>query len=221
MSWVVLGLLGGLVGLDTTSFPQAMFSRPLVAGTLAGALFGRPAEGLIIGFILEAFSLIVLPIGAARYPESGTAAVAATGAYMAAIDPGLSPGALATVVAFGLGWEWIAGETVVLQRRSNGQLLTRRGPLASEQLRRAHLAAMTMDFVRGGVVAATGGLIGYGLLWLVAGRWGLSQAVTVGTMTFLVATMIGTTLSLFGGAKARWTSWTFGTAVGVAVVVLL
>lgn len=32
MNWFLLALLGGFVGLDGTSFPQAMFSRPIVAG---------------------------------------------------------------------------------------------------------------------------------------------------------------------------------------------
>ncbi len=227
-SWIVLGLLGGLVGLDGTSFPQVMISRPLVSGTLAGALFGRPLEGLVIGFILETFSLITLPIGAARYPETGTAAVAAAGAYMAAVEPavvtgaspGMSVGALAVVVAFGFGWEWVAGETVVLHRRSNGQLLTRRGALGVDALQRAHVSAMTMDFVRGAVVASTGALTGYGLLLLVQGAWGLPSTATFGILMLLVATMVGTTLPLFGGARARRLSWALGVAVGFAVVVL-
>ena len=37
-----LALLGGMLGLDVVSFPQAMISRPLVAATLAGALVGDP-----------------------------------------------------------------------------------------------------------------------------------------------------------------------------------
>lgn len=220
MSWIVLALLGSVVGLDGTSFPQVMISRPLVAGTLTGVLFGRPLEGLIIGFIMEAFSLITLPIGASRYPESGTAAVAAVGAYLAAVEPGISPGYLVLAVAFGFAWEWVAGETVVLQRRSNGQLLTRHGTLAAEQLSRAHITAMTMDFLRGGVVALGGALTGYGVLLFLGGRWGLPDGVTLGVTTLLVATMIGTTLPLFGGVRARRVSWAVGLATGVVVAVL-
>lgn len=221
MSWIVLGLFGAVVGLDGTSFPQVMISRPLVAGTLTGALFGRPLEGLVIGFIMESFSLITLPIGAARYPESGTAAVAAVGAYMAAMDPGLVPGPIVLAVVFGFSWEWVAGETVVLQRRSNGRLLTRHGTLAAEQLSRAHITAMAIDFVRGGIVAASGALTGYGLLAVLGGRWGLPESITLGVTTLLVATMIGTTLPLFGGARARRLSWTLGIGLGALVAVLL
>lgn len=220
-SWLVIGLVGGLVGLDGTSFPQVMISRPLVAGTLTGALFGRPLEGMVIGFIMEAFALITLPIGAARYPESGTAAVAAVGAYMSAVAPGLAPGYLVAAVAFGLVWEWVAGETVVLQRRNNGHMLIREGALGPEALQRAHIAAVTMDFLRGAVVAASGGLIGHGLLFLLMGRWGLPDGATLGVLTVLVATMIGTTIPLFGGARARRLSWSVGIGLGLLAMVLL
>ena len=48
---MILGfaLLGAFLGLDVVSFPQAMFSRPIVASTLAGTLGGsgerRPSWG--------------------------------------------------------------------------------------------------------------------------------------------------------------------------------
>jgi PTS system mannose-specific IIC component len=70
-----IALLGGLLGLDVVSFPQAMFSRPLVAATLAGALLGQPSSGLLIGVALELVALETLPFGASRYPEWGSAAV--------------------------------------------------------------------------------------------------------------------------------------------------
>jgi mannose/fructose/N-acetylgalactosamine-specific phosphotransferase system component IIC len=221
MSWLVIGLFGGLVGLDATSFPQVMISRPLVSATLTGALFGRPVEGMVIGFIMEAFALITLPIGAARYPESGTAAVAAVGAYMSSVAPGLTPGYLLAAVAVGLAWEWVAGATVVLQRRNNGHMLIREGALGPEALQRAHIAALTMDFLRGGVLAASGGLIGYGLLSLLRMGWGLPEGVTLGILTVVTATMIGTTIPLFGGARARRVSWSVGIALGLLAMVLL
>ena len=93
MSWLTLALLGGVVGLDATSFPQAMLSRPLIAATLAGWAFGRPGAGLLLGALIEMFSLVILPFGAARYPESGTAAAAAGAAY-AATEQGTSPESL-------------------------------------------------------------------------------------------------------------------------------
>src|SRR6478752_52168 len=70
-----IALLGGLLGLDVVSFPQAMISRPLVASTIAGALIGQPASGVLIGAALELIALETLPFGASRYPEWGSAAV--------------------------------------------------------------------------------------------------------------------------------------------------
>jgi hypothetical protein len=37
---LAFALLGAFLGLDVVSFPQAMFSRPIVASTLAGTLGG-------------------------------------------------------------------------------------------------------------------------------------------------------------------------------------
>lgn len=217
----MLGVLGGIVALDATSFPQAMVSRPLVAGTLTGALFGRPMDGLAIGFVMEAFALISLPIGASRYPEPGLAAVSAAGAYIAATAPGATAGPLVVAIAAGFLWEWVAGETVVLQRRRNGAVLSRQGGLDERELERSHLSAMTMDFVRGGAIAVAGALIGYGLLTVVQAYWGLPQSITLGMLALLVAAMIGTTLPLFGGARARLVPWGLGVGVGLALVVLL
>lgn len=221
-SWLLVAVLGGLVGLDTTSFPQAMISRPLVAGTLTGALFGRPMEGLAVGFVLEAFSLLILPIGAARYPEGGTATVAATSAYLAVTTPaGLSPGALALVVAFALGWEWVGGESVVLLRRTNGQILLKQEGVSGRALERRHLTAMALDFVRGGVVSAGGGVIAAGVLEVVAPLWDLNEGSTMAVLAVLTAAMIGTAVPIFGGIRARRTALATGMIVGLVLASLL
>lgn len=218
MSWLATGLLGGFVGLDATSFPQIMISRPIVAGVLTGVLFGRPAEGLALGFMVEAFSLIILPIGAARYPESGTATVAATAAYLAATPPGLQAGALLLALTFALGWEKVGGQTVVLQRQINGRRLTRGGPLAADVLERRHLGAMTLDFVRGGLVAAVGGLVGYGMLLVLTPFWSLSRSATLAILGIAAAGMIGTTVPLFGAGRSARVSLVVGVLVGVVLV---
>lgn len=219
--WFGVALLGGVVGLDATAFPQVMISRPLIAAALTGALFGRPMEGLVLGFMLEVFSLAILPIGAARYPESGTAAVAATGAYMAAVPAGLEPSSLALALAFGLAWEHLAGETVVLQRRSNGRMLTGGGAIAARQLERRHLVAMSVDLVRGAVVSVGGALLGYGLLRLVAPLWDLGEGATLAVLGVLVAAMLGTSIPLFGGFRARKAPVIAGIATGIVLAVVL
>lgn len=220
-SWVAVGLLGGVVGLDSTSFPQVMISRPLVAGALTGALFGRPAEGTLVGFIMEAYALIILPIGAARYPESGTATVAAAAAYMMAAGPGVEPGPLAIAILFGLLWEWLAGETVVLLRQTNGKMLAGHGAVSARQLERRHLAAMGIDFVRGGVMAAGGAAVCVAVLTAAAGHWGLSPRTTLAALAVLVATMVGTSIPLFGGVQSRTPALVAGLGVGLLLALLI
>lgn len=221
MSWLVTGILGGFVGLDASSFPQVMISRPLVAGVLTGVLSGRPAEGLALGFLVEVFALITLPIGAARYPESGTATVAATAAYIAATPPGLDPGSLLLALAFALAWERIGGATVVLLRRANGRMLISGGPVASGALERRHLGAMTLDFVRAGLVALTGGLIGYGLLTVLVPFWTLPRTQTLAVLCIAAAGMLGTAVPLFGAGPRARAALIAGVVVGVTLSVVI
>src|SRR5579864_1369574 len=88
-----IALLGGVLGLDVVSFPQAMISRPIVAATLAGALVGQPPSGLLLGAALELIALETLPFGASRYPEWGSASV--VGGAIFADYPSHPAGALA------------------------------------------------------------------------------------------------------------------------------
>jgi mannose/fructose/N-acetylgalactosamine-specific phosphotransferase system component IIC len=220
-AWLPVGLLGGLVGLDGTSFPQVMISRPLIAGALTGTVFGRPIEGAVIGFLLEIFALITLPIGAALYPESGTASVAATSAYLVAVPAGIEPGYLVLALAFGLAWERATALSVVLQRRANGRMLVRTGAVAAAKLERRHLAAMTTDFVRGAAVTLAGGLIGAALLRLLGPHWGLAPDVTARMLTVVGAAMVGTAIPLFGGLRARRIAVAAGVATGIVTAAVL
>lgn len=220
-TWLIVAVLGGFVALDTTSFPQLMISRPLVAATLTGAMLGHAQAGLAAGFVLEAYSLLTLPVGAARYPEAGTAAVAAMGAYAAVVPAGLRPGPLALVLAFALAWEWVAGESVVLLRRTNGRLLLRDGRVRGRQLEARHLAAMGLDFGRGAVVALSGALLAGGILALAAPLWGLGAAATMAALAVLTAAMVGTAVPLFGGIQARKYSLLAGLAAGLALAAVL
>ncbi|MFW5946948.1 MAG: PTS sugar transporter subunit IIC [Gemmatimonadota bacterium] len=219
--WVMATLWGGFVGLDATSFPQAMISRPLVSASVTGALLGRPLDGLVIGFILEAFTLLVLPIGAVRYPESGTAGVAATAAVVAVGPPGLDPGTVALAVTFALGWEWVGGETVVWLRRQNGRMLVRVEGRSAGDLERRHLGAMGLDFLRGLMVTVVGGVLAAGLLALAAPAWGPDPGTTWAVLAVVTAAMTGTAVPLHGGIRARHRVLAAGLVVGVALGLLV
>lgn len=166
-AWVLLAGMGALVALDATALGQAMVSRPLVAATLGGLAFGRPAEGLVLGAALELFELCILPVGAARTPEGGTGALAAGAAYALAGPASFAPVPLALALTFGLVAERLGGETVALLRRVNGRLvglaaLGAQGTARS--LTRRHLAAIALDGIRGAAVSVAAAAAGVVLL---------------------------------------------------------
>lgn len=221
MSWLAVAIWGGIVGLDATSFPQAMLSRPIIAGTITGALVGRPFEGVVVGFLMEVFALITLPIGAAQTPESGTATVGATFAYLVATPAEIDPGHLVLALAFALGWERLTALTVVLHRRASGRMLIRDDAVAPAKLERRHMAAMTLDFLRGASVSVVGAGIGLGVLLLVGPGWGLPPAFTAAILAVIAAGMVGTAIPLFGGLKARRIAVVGGVAAGLFTALVL
>src|SRR5438105_6584898 len=114
---IPLALLGGVLGLDVVSFPQAMISRPLVAATITGVLIGQPASGLLIGATLELIALETLPFGASRYPEWGSASV--VGGAIFATYPTHPAGAMPIAMIAALATTWLGGWTMVKLRQLN------------------------------------------------------------------------------------------------------
>ncbi len=205
---IPLALLGGILGLDVVSFPQAMISRPLVASTLAGALIGQAPSGLLLGAALELIALETLPFGASRYPEWGSAAV--VGGAIFASHPSHPAGAMTLATLSALATTWIGGWTMVKLRQLNavwaGQKREAleagaRGSVVSLQLQ-----GMTADFLRGALLTA----IAYSLLaplasacielWSVDAR--LSRCIIVGLAASVAG---GAAWKLFHStAGARW-----------------
>ena len=112
-----IALLGGVLGLDVVSFPQAMISRPLAAATITGILIGQPASGLLIGATLELIALETLPFGASRYPEWGSASV--VGGAIFASNPSHPAGAMTCAIVAALATTWVGGWTMVKLRQAN------------------------------------------------------------------------------------------------------
>ena len=214
MEWVTALLLGGAVGLDATSFPQAMYSRPFVAGALGGLIVGRPVEGALIGVILEFFALPVLPFGAAGYPEGGTAAVASTVAYVWATDS-FQADLLFLAVTLGLLLSHASGYSVRLLRIRNGRAVGRgdeAAPIDPRLVERGHLLAMALDFLRGGLVTAVGtALIAIALDVALRAGWMLPVAA-LNVLVVAAMTMVGGSLTVFGNVRERIVSFALGAA---------
>ena len=155
LTLLLLSLLGGLLALDATALGQFMLSRPLIAAGLAGMIAGNPEGGIVVGVLLEAIHLAVLPVGAARYPEAGPAAVAAAGAYAGATSS--QQVALLASVVFMLAWGWVGGRSVEAMRRVNARTaVPAEGPTDIGTVERLHLRALAFDFARGAAVTLAG-----------------------------------------------------------------
>ena len=87
-----VSLLGALCALDRTAAFQIMFSRPLIAATLGGALAGNWEIGLLIGASLELYFLSEIPVGA-NIPTDDTLLALVAGGVAAALS-GLSSNAM-------------------------------------------------------------------------------------------------------------------------------
>lgn len=223
MTWLLVSLWGGVVGTDATSFPQIMVSRPFPAATLMGALVGHPETGAIIGAVLEALSLTVLPIGAARYPESGTAAVAAAAAYTTVAGGHFVPALILMVVLFALVWERVGGLSTIGLRRLNGRLAA--VPLDAEAtapgwIVSRHLLALAMDFGRGTLVTLAGWGAGVAVLLLARSVWALGESAALALLSAGATAMIAAALSLFGGRRQRWLAFGLGVVVGLGLLLV-
>ena len=217
---VLLVLLwGAIAGLDLVSVPQGLFSRPLVAATVAGLICGNGAGGLLAGMVLELYALDVLPIGASRYPDFSVAAVA--GGVAAAFAPDQLAVAMAGLV--GLPMASVGGWTLQKLRRRNAVSVHRRLERVAAGDARAiwelQRNGMLRDALRSLVLAVSGLVFA-----ILVSRlpWGgrshsalLSWAVLAGGITGALG---GALRSAGHGARRRWLA--VGLAVGIIVVLV-
>ena len=216
-----IALLGGLLGLDVVSFPQAMISRPLVAATLSGALVGQPASGLLLGAALELIALETLPFGASRYPEWGSAAV--VGGAILARHPSRPAGAMTLAMLAALATTWVGGWTMVKLRQLNARWAARCRPALEAGSRDTvvglQVAGMTADFVRGAVLTG----VAYALLAPVANAsielWTVNVRVDRSVVVAIAASVAGgAAWKLFHSTQgARW-FFVGGLGLGLALL---
>ena len=212
--WVLLCLLGGWTAIDGASWGQFMISRPLVAAVTAGAIVGAPAQAAQLGLVLEALHLRVLPIGAARHPGSGPAAV--VGGATSAILVGAN--GLLTAVVFVLLWEWLGGETVRQLRNSNSPALVTETPIPAV-LEREHVSAIARDFGRGVFLVLSGLPLLLGLA--ITTEPFLAGYGTVSGLLLAAAIAAGTAsaVGMFGAGRLRFA--VAGAGLGLLFVAFL
>lgn len=227
MEWfaaiIPIMLLGAICGLDVVSFPQAMYSRPIVSATLGGGLVGNPEGGLLVGAVLELIALETLPFGSSRYPEWGTAGVVG-GAIMGLTVSGAA-GALPVAVLAALVTAYISGSSLVVHRRliaHNAHRNKRALEAGSGRAVRAvQLQGLTMDLLRGAIVT----LIAFALLRPIAAAvvaiW-RSSAVYSPAVVLTLATIVAASAlyKIFHGIPRAAILFGIGLIGGVGMLVL-
>jgi mannose/fructose/N-acetylgalactosamine-specific phosphotransferase system component IIC len=218
---VVIPLLvwGSLVGLDLVSVPQAMISRPLVAGTVAGWLAGDMEAGLRIGVLFELFALDVLPVGAVRYPDYGPATVVAT--TLAAGAPWEME--LGVSAALGLVLAVLGGWSLLVVRRWNARAIQRRSAALaageSSAIRWLQYGGLLRDAVRGFILT----LLGLVLASTIAESLKLDRPTAVA----LTLVAIGSALAAAAGGAVRSSGrgtrlkWLLGGLVAGTIIAVL
>lgn len=190
---LVISLLiwGSLVGLDLVSVPQAMISRPVVAGSVAGWLTGDIEAGVRMGVLFELFALDVLPAGAVRYPDYGPATVVAV-ALASGTPWELSLGAS---TALGLVLALLGGWSLQIVRRWNARAIQRSAAALSagesSAIRRLQYGGLLRDAVRGFILT---------LLGLVLAAT-ITESVRVDRVTAVALTLVSVGAAVSAGAN--------------------
>jgi mannose/fructose/N-acetylgalactosamine-specific phosphotransferase system component IIC len=220
---VILAFLGGVLGLDTVSFPQAMLSRPIVGATIAGAFMGNAMAGLLIGATLELFAVDTLPFGASRYPEWGSASVIGGAFFAKAMT--FEAGQLTTSVLAALAVAWVGGWSMVQVRKLNAWWARGRHDAVASGSRQTviglQVAGLVADLFRG-ILLTVIGLVALHPLQLAAlHSWGtgapMSRAMVAGAAG---AVSLGAAYKLFHAVTGfRW-EFLLGLVGGLGLVVL-
>ncbi len=224
LSILPVAFLGGLLGLDMVSFPQAMLSRPLVSATLAGAFVGRASAGLLMGVVLELIALETLPFGASRYAEWGTAG-AVGGAVYAGQHVG-APGALPVATFAALATAVFSSQSMVWLRTWNARDARRMRAAVDAGTIRAinavQLRGLSMDFARGTGVTLVALAVLYPLSEQLVAVWHTDTVHSRAVVTALAATVAAGAIWTLchRAARAGWL-FVFGLAAGTAILFLL
>lgn len=217
-----IALLGAFLGMDVVTFPQAMISRPIVAATVAGAFIGNPVAGLVMGAVLELLALEMLPFGASRYPEWGSASV--VGGSLFAAQPGSPAGALAASLFAALVTAMLSGKSMVWLRRFNASLATREHDALERGSAKAvtglQLSGLSADLVRGFTVTLVSMLVFSPLIRAIVASWGTDARYSRGVVVTIVAAVsAGAIWKIFHLVPRARLLFIAGLAIGAFVLV--
>jgi PTS system mannose-specific IIC component len=217
-----IALLGAVLGMDVVTFPQAMISRPIVAATAAGAFLGNAPAGLVMGAVLELLALEMLPFGASRYPEWGSASV--VGGALFASQFSEPAGALTVSLLAALVTAMLSGKSMVWLRRLNATR-ARRERVKLEQgsssaVTSLQLFGLTGDLVRGFLVTLLAMAVFGALIDPIVSTWGVDARLSRGAVVAMCAAVsAGAIWKIFHSVPRARLLFITGLAMGAFLLV--
>lgn len=123
MSNLLISLLIGFLGLDTTIAFQVLISQPLFSCSILGWLLGNAQLGIEIGIMMQLFWLNVVPVGAVIFLEGNIASMVVC-AIVVKLDSLGMPNLVFTVAfVIGLIVSYAGAQLTVFDRKFNGFIL--------------------------------------------------------------------------------------------------
>jgi PTS system mannose-specific IIC component len=223
--YLVLALVAGLAAVERKGFLQAMLSRPIVLGPVAGWALGDPQGGLLVAAPLELFWLGAVNLGAALpvHEALGTTAITG-GAVLAgrALGTGTTPeiAVLAILLCAPLALLGRRADRLVeawnerLALRADAAL-ARHDPRAVVHL---NLLGLVLPFAISAVLAPAGAAVAEAAIpALLRAAPGAAGPLRLGFFAFAALACASGAKALRAKASPRIFLTAFGVAVAVAV----
>jgi len=167
---LIIGLVGGIVAIDTTEFGQLMISLPIFSSVVLGYLFNNIEMGLFIGIVMVFPWLKLIPAGGALYHEGNIGSCTAAGTCLMTITriPGYENQMLFLSIIYGIILSYTAGRVIFIKRKLNEKIVRRNiNNIEQGKLGRTNFwifLSVTVTFLSGFLFSGIGSFFGHYLL---------------------------------------------------------
>jgi len=132
MSNLLISLLIGFLGLDTTIAFQVLISQPLFSCSILGWLLGNAQLGIEIGIMMQLFWLNVVPVGAVIFLEGNIASMVVCAIVVKLNSLGMTNLVFTVAFVIGLIVSYAGAQLTVVDRKFNGFILKKTLKAAEE-----------------------------------------------------------------------------------------
>lgn len=122
---IIASALGALLELDEYFIGMTLISQPIIAGGLAGFIFGDPGTGIMIGSIVQLIWLMP-PVGAYVPPSPSAIAFATAGIGIlmeSVVQPADRPSLLMFAMILGASFGYFTGQMDIWNRQLNTRIM--------------------------------------------------------------------------------------------------